>query len=529
MAVRSQSSASSLAKYAVAKSPGVDLYNGSTSRDFCNSFWGTGDAGTNILFARMRGATRTTDGLRNFWKERAQIEEDYAKRLNELSRTVFGKDEVGELRNALDTLHLETEKMSKAHAELAEQIRLEMEEPTTALLNKQLEHRRVVQSPIEKKFKAKQAQESYVIKAREKYESDRVRIASYSKLIEQQAPDLERIKSKLKRAEQTVGLNERDYENFCNTLADMLPGWENDWKDFCDSCQDLEEERMDFMKDNLWAYANAVSVVCVADDVSCEAIRTVLDQLETERDIETFVQEYGTGNAIPNAPEPKPIELKASSSTSSLNLPPLVTSSHPASFSRTSRRPPAAYQGEGNQPAPNGTASVAAQPPAPAAQPRVASPPPAPSPPPAAQPPPPVTVAPPVQAPPAQTVPPPPPVAVTAPPPTSYPPPSGGANLSRRDSQPLPAQPAHAPFAANVNIPPPEPQAQEDPGRPILFYVEALYDYTATIDEEFSFQAGDIIAVTATPDDGWWSGELLDENRRVEGRHVFPSNFVRLF
>ena len=25
---------------------------------------------------------------------------------------------------------------------------------------------------------------------------------------------------------------------------------------------------------------------------------------------------------------------------------------------------------------------------------------------------------------------------------------------------------------------------------------------------EFDFQAGDIIAVTSTPDDGWWSGKL---------------------
>lgn len=70
MAVRHQPSSTSLSRYATAKSPGVDLYNGSTSRDFCNSFWGVGDAGVNILFARMRGAARTTDELRNFWKER---------------------------------------------------------------------------------------------------------------------------------------------------------------------------------------------------------------------------------------------------------------------------------------------------------------------------------------------------------------------------------------------------------------------------------------------------------------------------
>lgn len=59
--------------------------------------------------------------------------------------------------------------------------------------------------------------------------------------------------------------------------------------------------------------------------------------------------------------------------------------------------------------------------------------------------------------------------------------------------------------------------------------VKALYNYTATTPEEFDFQTDDIIAVTATPDDGWWSGVLLDDTRRVTGRTVFPSNFVCLF
>ena len=53
-----------------------------------------------------------------------------------------------------------------------------------------------------------------------------------------------------------------------------------------------------------------------------------------------------------------------------------------------------------------------------------------------------------------------------------------------------------------------------------------MYDYAATIDEEFDFKAGDIIAVTDTPLDGWWSGELVDEARRQPGRHIFPSNLV---
>jgi hypothetical protein len=62
----------------------------------------------------------------------------------------------------------------------------------------------------------------------------------------------------------------------------------------------------------------------------------------------------------------------------------------------------------------------------------------------------------------------------------------------------------------------------------MISLVKAMYDYSATIEEEFDFKAGDIIAVTAISEDGWWGGELLDENRRQEGRNVFPRKFVCL-
>ena len=47
---------------------------------------------------------------------------------------------------------------------------------------------------------------------------------------------------------------------------------------------------------------------------------------------------------------------------------------------------------------------------------------------------------------------------------------------------------------------------------------KAMYDYMVTINEEFDFKAGDIIVVTDTPLDGWWSGELVDETCRQAGQ-----------
>ncbi|KIL68723.1 hypothetical protein M378DRAFT_824522 [Amanita muscaria Koide BX008] len=326
---RRQPSTTSLSKFARVHSP----IPPNRSLDFCNAFWGLSDVGVDVLFARMRGASRTMDELRSFWKERAGIEEDYAKRMAKLAKMTLGRDEVGELRNSLDSVRLETDKQAGFHLTLAQQIRNDLEAQTTIFYNKQMHHKKAYQSVIEKEFKAKQLQESYVIKARDKYEADCVRINSYtaqSSII--QGRELDKVNQRLERAQQTVQSNERDFANFAKALQDTVQKWEQNWKSFCDSCQDLEEQRIEFMKDNMWAYANAVSTVCVADDESCEKVRLALELLEPERDMENFVRDYGTGNQIPDPPQyvnyNTPEAIPASSSKPATRAAQFTRSSH---------------------------------------------------------------------------------------------------------------------------------------------------------------------------------------------------------
>ena len=66
MSARRQSSTTSLSKYARVNSPILQ----NPSFDFCNSFWSFGDGGVDVIFARMRGAARTMEELKAFWKER---------------------------------------------------------------------------------------------------------------------------------------------------------------------------------------------------------------------------------------------------------------------------------------------------------------------------------------------------------------------------------------------------------------------------------------------------------------------------
>ena len=53
-------------------------------------------------------------------------------------------------------------------------------------------------------------------------------------------------------------------------LEETTGRWNQQWKAACDKFQDLEEERLDFLKSSLWQFANIASTTCVSDDtVSC--------------------------------------------------------------------------------------------------------------------------------------------------------------------------------------------------------------------------------------------------------------------
>lgn len=143
-----------------------------------------------------------------------------------------------------------------------------LEKQTDEFHQKQVQHRLTLQANIGKKLKHRQTQETFATRAREKCENDRSRINSYTQQLNYTAagPDTLRLESKLARTRETAKANEKDFLAFTQTVAELLAEWQTEWKFFCDSCHDLEEDRMEFMKDNLWLYANEVSTLCVSDD-----------------------------------------------------------------------------------------------------------------------------------------------------------------------------------------------------------------------------------------------------------------------
>ncbi|KAG0343640.1 hypothetical protein BG004_005117, partial [Podila humilis] len=88
-----------------------------------------------------------------------------------------------------------------------------------------------------------------------------------------------------------------------------------------------------------------------------------------------------------------------------------------------------------------------------------------------------------------------------------------GAHPLRRNGSIVAIAPAAAP-------PPPMPSMQAAHQK----QVKALFNFEATAEGELSIHRGDIIGIVEEIDEGWWVGELVDENGvRQEG--MFPSNY----
>lgn len=268
-----------------------------------NNFWGRSDLGVDPLLSRMSAAKTTSDELRTFYRARADLEEEYAKKLAAIARKPLGSLEMGTLRASLDVTRGETEAMAKQHALIAQQMKSECEEPLAAFAAGIKERRKIVQNGIERLHKTKLAQTATVTKCRDKYEQDCLRIKGYLAQGHMVMGQEERKnKAKLEKTQINMASNSAEYEAAVKVLEETTGRWNKEWKSACDKFQDLEEERLDFTKSSLWAFANIASTVCVSDDASCEKVRLALEDCEVEKDIVHFIKTCGTGQEIPDPP-----------------------------------------------------------------------------------------------------------------------------------------------------------------------------------------------------------------------------------
>ncbi|KAF8982917.1 Proline-serine-threonine phosphatase-interacting protein 2 [Entomortierella lignicola] len=541
----------------------------------------------------MRHAKLTCQEVLVMFQARAALEEEYGKKLLKLSKSPLGKDELGTLRESLDVVRFEIEATGKSHIELAGKMRDQLESALSEFNDTQKDKRK---------------------QAKEKYDAECVRTkGSSAAKMNLVGKELDKASTKMEKNELASRAADIEYQASIRQLTEINDKWVVEWGGACDKFQLLEEQRIDYLRTTLWNYANIISSTCVADDESCERIRTSLESCDVYQNLQSFIEACATGEEVPDIPtylstkDGESTETPAATQSTRVRT---VCGPHEPIPSDDGSAPPSRRQSlhstdaEVVPTAPvemalnigNNLFKLDAQTAAMLNQsdePKSPSGFPAPK---SAGDRSPTTIGvdqrqiltdntlgisldasgtvkenrfphwqsqAPLQ-PQSPTV---------GVPPTQYgsahagysstngrvasiTPPQPHMGLQTR-SQTLPNQSKYVgptmdsnghrksiggPYANQGYInhyhqPQPQPQSQpvyaqtqapmrtSPDGRPILFYVRALYDYEATIPEELSLKEGDILGVLHTRDDGWWEGNLMDEYRGPM-RGLFPSNFT---
>ena len=199
------------------------MHNAKVTSDELKSFY----AGMHFLLPRLKASL--------ILSARAAIEDDYARKLLNLSRKPLGSSETGTLKLSLDVVRAETETMAKAHQSIAHQMKTELEEPLAAFAGGLKERRKIVQNGIEKLLKMKMQQTASVNKTRDRYEQDCLKIKGFLAQAHMVMGHEERKnKAKLEKTQAQLSTTSNEYEAAVNILVETTGRWNRDWKAACD-------------------------------------------------------------------------------------------------------------------------------------------------------------------------------------------------------------------------------------------------------------------------------------------------------
>ncbi|ORZ09605.1 hypothetical protein BCR42DRAFT_358885 [Absidia repens] len=278
---------------------------------FSDSFWDEEDRGIDILTEKLTNSEQTCQDLKKIYEIRAQIEKDYGERLLELSHYTLGEIELGTLAMSMQRIPFAFETTARAHIDMAEQLNTTLEAPLTSFLKEQCELINARSHQMENSKHLKDMHQTHVEKAKQAHDE----IQELLKQKQENGEDVETVKNSL-------ALADRDWQHSVEILQEVTDKFSLDWKITCDLYQDLEERRINFIRSNVWAFANMMSSVYIVDDRGCEGIRTGLEATDVRKDINDFILKYGTsvkmspttinGNQSDPYPSPKSTQNESS-------------------------------------------------------------------------------------------------------------------------------------------------------------------------------------------------------------------------
>lgn len=276
---------------------------------FASNFWGSdfcSTAGFDTLVKRLKEGKRTCTDFEEYLEKRAKIEKDYGDKLMNLARTAAGKDEIGTLRRSWEQLKSETESTGRLHINLSGKIIEELHHQLKEFREQQRDIRRKSEDTVKRAAAHKKncfnknnnLRSTYENKCREadKAEETNNRLTSNPQT---KPKELTQAARKMEVTKQSASNADLTYQESVRNLEEARHLWEREMEVLCKQFQELEEQRIAFLRHQMWTFCNLCSQTTVDIDESCEKVRKSLEECDVDADIDLFVREKATGSDRP--------------------------------------------------------------------------------------------------------------------------------------------------------------------------------------------------------------------------------------
>ncbi|XP_062334941.1 F-BAR domain only protein 2 isoform X3 [Osmerus eperlanus] len=266
---------------------------------FLENFWGEKNNGFDVLYHNMKHGQMSSKELSEFIRERATIEEVYARSMTKLAKSASNFSQLGTFAPVWDVFKTSTEKLAGCHMELVRKLQ-ELIKEVQKYVDEQAKAHKKTKEEVASTLEAVQSIQTTsqaLQKAKENYNAKTV---EHERLRKEGATqrDADKAGVKAKKATET-------YKSYVEKYATAKSEFEQKMAETAQKFQDIEESHIVHMKEIIQSYSQSVDETHVQIGVDHTEFLRNMENTSVESLIQKLVESKGTGKERPG-----PIEFE---------------------------------------------------------------------------------------------------------------------------------------------------------------------------------------------------------------------------